>query len=52
VLTVTRYINGIQVQDKDVKNYTIENEVVIRTIQAVNHRLGLDYPPKAKQPQT
>jgi hypothetical protein len=50
MLTLTRYINGVKVEDKDVKNYTLQSEVISKTIQAVNRRLGLsDTPPK---PQT
>jgi len=52
MLTLTRYINGIKVEDKDVKNYVIESEVISKTIQAVNLRLGFDYPSKIEQPQT
>ncbi|MDR2558291.1 MAG: hypothetical protein LBC86_01915 [Oscillospiraceae bacterium] len=52
MLTVTRYINGVKVKDKNVKNYTIESEVISKTIQAVNRRLGLEYPPKIEQPQS
>jgi hypothetical protein len=39
MLTVTRYINGVKVKDKDVKNYTIESDVISRTIAQVNKRL-------------
>ena len=44
MLTVTRYINGIKIEDEDMKNYTLESEVITRTILAVNKRLGLDDP--------
>jgi len=53
MLTVTRYINGVKVDDKDMKNYTIESDVITKTILAVNKRLGLDEPLRIKeQPQS
>ena len=42
MLKVTRYINGVKVEDKDVKDYVIESEIISKTIQAVNLRLGLE----------
>ena len=52
MLTVTRYINGIKIENQDVKKYTIESEIITKTILAVNKRLGLESPTQSKQPQS
>ena len=41
MLTITRYVNGIKVDDKDMKNMIVESDVITRTIQAVNNRLKI-----------
>jgi hypothetical protein len=39
MLKVTRYINGIEVDKKDLNKYAIESDIISRVIVAVNKRL-------------
>lgn len=39
MLTITRYINGKKVEEKNLKNIVVENELILKTINAVNERI-------------
>lgn len=43
MLTVTRYVNGVEVKKEDLKNYTITNEVVLSNLAKVRKRVMEEY---------
>ena len=40
MLKITRYINGVKIDAQDLRDHTIENDIVLRAISAANRRLG------------
>ena len=38
MLKVTRYINGVKIDEQDLDKYIVENDVISRTISTVNLR--------------
>lgn len=47
MLTVTRYVNGVEVKKEDLKNYTITNEVVLSNLARVRKRVMEEYQTKS-----
>ena len=39
MLEVTRYINGVKVDDQELGKYAVESDTILRAIGAVNRRL-------------
>lgn len=44
MLEVTRYVNSNEVARKDLANYRIESEAILKTIKTVNNRLTSNFP--------
>lgn len=43
MLTVTRYVNGVEVKKEDLKNYKITNEVVLSNLARIRKRVIEEY---------